>query len=97
MRLLESTGDRWELHIAMYQVAASLYRQGDMPGAVQAAQRVHKSGLDLGDEQASSISLDVWAMATRGKVPEDLLAQEVNRKRSDGQTKAQILLAQGVR
>ncbi len=96
MRLLESTGDRWELHIAMYQIAASLYRLGDMRGAIQVAQRLHKSGLELGDEQASSISLDVWARATRGMVPEDILAQEVDRKRPDGQSKAQILLAQGV-
>ncbi len=96
MRLLERTGDYWEWHIAMYQIAASLYRLGDMQGAVQAAQRMHKSGLDLGDEQASSISLDIWALATRGMVPEDILAQEVNRQQPDGQTKAQILLAQGV-
>lgn len=96
MRLLESTGDRWELHIAMYQVAASLLRLGDMRGAVQVAQHLHQSGLELGDEQASSISLDVWVRATRGKMPEDILAQEVSRKRPDGQSKAQILLAQGV-
>lgn len=96
MRLLERTGDYWEWHIAMYQVAASLYRLGDMQGAAKVAQRMHKSGLDLGDEQASSISLDIWALATRGMVPEDILAKEVNRKRLDGQTKAQVLLAQGV-
>ena len=96
MRLLERTGDYWEWHIAIYQIAASLYRLGDMQGAVQAAQRMRKSGLELGDEQASSISLDIWALATRGMVPEDILAQEVNRERPDGQTKAQILLAQGV-
>ncbi|MBN2295437.1 MAG: response regulator [Pirellulales bacterium] len=96
MRLLERTGDYWEWHIAIYQIAASLYRLGDMQGAVQVAQRMHKSGLELGDEQASSISLDIWALATRGMVPEDILAKEVDRQRSNGQTKAQILLAQGV-
>ncbi|NLF07948.1 MAG: AAA family ATPase, partial [Pirellulaceae bacterium] len=95
-RLLERAGDRWEWHIAIYQVAASLYRLGDMQGAVQVAKRMYKSGLELGDEQASSISLDVWARATLGKVPEDILAREVNRKRPNGQTRAQVLLAQGV-
>ncbi|MGD9127529.1 MAG: response regulator [Planctomycetia bacterium] len=96
MRLLERTGDYWEWHIALYQVAASLYRLGDMQSAVEAAQRLHKSGLELGDEQASGISLDIWSMAGRGKIPEDILAQEVNRERADGQNKAQVLLAQGV-
>ena len=42
---------------------------------------MHKSGLELGDEQASGISLDVWALATGGKVPEEILAQEVERER----------------
>ncbi len=33
VRLLERTGDYWELHIALYQIGASLYRLGDMRGA----------------------------------------------------------------
>ena len=96
MRLLERTGDYWEMHIARYQIAASLYRLGDLRGALEEAQRMHKSGLELGDEQASGISLDVWALATRGMVPKEVLEQEVNRPRLDVQGKAQVLLAQGV-
>ena len=96
MRLLERTGDYWEWHIALYQIAASLYRLGDMRGALQIAQRMHKSGLDLGDEQASSISLDIWSLATRGIVPEKTLLQELGHQWPEGQTKAQVSLAQGV-
>jgi signal transduction histidine kinase/tetratricopeptide (TPR) repeat protein/ActR/RegA family two-component response regulator len=96
VRLLERTGDYWEVHIARYQIAASLYRLGDMRGAVEEAQRIHQLGMDLGADQASGISLDIWALASRGRVPEDILEKEVRRKRPDAQGTAQVLLAQGV-
>ena len=69
VRLLERTGDFWEVHIARYQMAASLYHLGDLRGAMEQAQLNHRSGLELGDEQASGISLDVWARATSGAIP----------------------------
>ncbi len=96
VRLLERTGDYWEMHIARYQIAASLYRLGDMPAALETARSMHESGLRLGDEQASGISLDVWSLATGGKVPEETLQRELNRRRLDAQSMVQILLAQGV-
>ena len=37
VRLLERTGDYWEVHMARYQIAASLYRLGDLRGAVEEA------------------------------------------------------------
>ena len=96
VRLLERTGDYWEVHIAHYQIAASLYRLGDMRAAVDEARRMHQSGLELGDEQASGISLDVWSLASGGKVPEEILQQELARERPDTQGVAQVLLASGV-
>ncbi len=97
IRLLERMGDFWQVHIARYQIAASLYHLGDLRGAVEEAQRNHKSGLELGDEQASGIILDVWARATGGRVPEQILKQELDRDRPDAQGTAQVLLAEGVR
>src|SRR5205814_7871637 len=85
VRLLERAGDFWEVHIARYQVAAALYRLGDLPTAVEEARRIHKSGLELGDHQASGISLDVWARATDGAVPHDVLEAELQRSRHDAQ------------
>lgn len=96
VRLLERTGDFWEVHIARYQIAASLYRLGDLGGAVEEAKRIHESGLELGDYQASGISLDVWARATDGAVPPEILKVELERHRHDAQGTAQVLLAEGV-
>lgn len=97
IRLLERTGDFWEVHIARYQVAAALYRSGELPSAIQLARRNYLSGLKLGDEQASGISLDVWSRAACGKVTAGMLADELARHRPDAQGTAQTMLAEGVR
>jgi two-component system sensor kinase len=97
VRLLERTGDYWEVNIARYQIAASLYRVGDLAGALSEAQRMHQSGLDLGDAQASGISLDVWARAAPGRVPAESIKIEMARSTGDVQRDAQVSLAEGVR
>ena len=96
VRLLERTGDYWEVNMARFQIAASLYHLGDLAGGVAEAQRIHQSGLDLGDAQASGISLDVWARAALGRVPAEIIQAEVVRSTGDVQRIAQVLLAQGV-
>ena len=97
VRLLERTGDFWEVHIARYQIAAASYRLGELQSAVEQAQRIHQSGLELGDHQASGISLDVWARATPSAVPIEILRTEIERSRHDAQGTAQVLLAEGAR
>lgn len=96
LRLLERMGDYYEVHLARYQAALALYRSGELRKAVQEAQHIHRCGLELGDDRASGISMDVWSMATRGKVPEAVLQREVARPRTDSQAKAQVLLAKGI-
>ncbi len=97
IRLLERTGDRWEMNMARYQIAASLYRLGDLRGAVQEARRVHQSGVDLGDAQAAGDSLDVWARAAAGRIPSEVVQAELDRPREDVQVTAEVMLAEGVR
>ncbi len=97
IRLLERTGDYWQVHIARYQIAASLYRLGDLAGALEEAQLNYRSGIELGDEQASGINLDIWVRATGGALPEAILTQELARQRPDAQGQSQVLFASGVR
>ena len=97
IRLLERTGDFWEMHIARYQVAAALYRSGELPTAIQLARKNYQSGIKLGDEQASGISLDVWSRAACGKVSGGMLEAELARHRPDAQGAAQTMLAEGIR
>jgi signal transduction histidine kinase/DNA-binding response OmpR family regulator/tetratricopeptide (TPR) repeat protein len=97
VRLLERMGDYWLVHMARFQIAASLYHLGDLQGAVEEAQLNYKSGVELGDEQASGIILEVWARATGGTLPTDILELELTRKRTDAQGTTQVLLADGLR
>jgi two-component system sensor kinase len=95
--LLERTGDYWQVHIARYQIAASLYRLGDLQGALEESQANYRSGIELGDEQASGIILDVWVRATGGAISERILKPELERSRHDAQGRAQVLFADGIR
>jgi signal transduction histidine kinase/CheY-like chemotaxis protein/tetratricopeptide (TPR) repeat protein len=97
VRLLERMGDYWLVHMARFQIAASLYHLGDLQGAIEEAQLNYKSGVELGDEQASGIILEVWARATGGLLPNDILELELARKRTDAQGTTQVLLADGLR
>jgi two-component system sensor kinase len=96
VRILERLGDYWQVHIARYQIAAARLHLGDLRGAADESQRNHASGMMLGDEQASGIILDVWARATTGRVPPELLERELARERHDAQGTAQVLLASAV-
>ena len=97
VRLLQRTGDYWEMNMARYQMAASLFRLGEHREALREARRMHQSGLDLGDEQMAGISLDLWAFATAGQMPEDVVKTALECNRRDAQGTTQVLLADGVR
>lgn len=97
MRLLEQTGDLWEVSIARYHVANSLYRLGDLRGAVAEAMRVYQSGVELGALQESGICMDVWAPASGGRIPADVLQSQLQLPREDLHVTAQVMFAEGVR
>jgi two-component system sensor kinase len=97
IELLEKMGDPWEVNIARHQLAMSLYRRGDLRAAVNEAKRIHKSAMELGDAQAAGFSLDIWSRASNGRVPADLLKEQLDKGTDDVQIAAQLALAEGVR
>ena len=97
IRLFERTGDYWEMTTARYEVALSLYRLGDLRGAVEEAQRTREIGRAYGDRQAAGMPLDVLVLASRGRVPAEIVQSELESDRNDPQTSAQVMLAEGVR
>jgi two-component system sensor kinase len=98
IRLFDRTGDFWELNMARYQLAASFYRLGDLAAASQEAWRMHSSGLELGDVQASGLSIDLVSKANCGRVPRETVRAELDRPRGcDAQTSSQVLQAEGMR
>jgi signal transduction histidine kinase/tetratricopeptide (TPR) repeat protein len=97
VRLLERTGDRWEVNTANWHIAFCHLRRGDLREAVEMARHVHEAGLAIGDHQASGISLGAWGKASSGRVPPELLAAELARLGDDVHTAAEVLQAEGVR
>jgi diguanylate cyclase (GGDEF)-like protein/PAS domain S-box-containing protein len=95
--LLERTGDRWEVNTANWHIAFALYRLGHLGDAVAAARRVHRAGIEIGDHQASAISLGAWSKASGGDVPAHLIAEELERPDDDVHTRAELLQAEAVR
>jgi signal transduction histidine kinase/tetratricopeptide (TPR) repeat protein len=97
VRLLERTGDRWEVHTARWHIAFSLYRLGDLAAAAGMARAIYQSGSEIGDAQARGIALSAWSKASAGRVPADLVEAELARPVHDGHTSAEVLQAQAVR
>ncbi len=97
VRLLERTGDRWEMNTASWHIAMCDYRLGNLPAAARRAQEVHRQGREIGDAQAAGISLGIWARATRGAVPAALVATELERNEGDIHTRAELVMAEAIR
>jgi two-component system sensor kinase len=98
IRILQRTGDQWEVNTATWHLAFAHYRLGQLDDAVAAAQRVHRMGSEIGDTQAAGIGLGAWAKATGGwGVPAELIAAELARPRDDVHTSAEVLTAEALR
>ncbi len=91
--LLEKTGDAWETNMARYQRANALYRAGRFREAANDAKRIHDSGVEIGDDQAAGISLDVWMRSAPHQVPPGIVAKQARIHRTDAQSHAQTHLA----
>jgi two-component system sensor kinase len=96
IRLLERTGDQWEVNTAAWHIAFCRYRLGDLRGAIEMARRVHQRGVEIGDNQACGIALGAWAKASGGKVPRALLEAELQRGNEDVHTKAEVWQAEAL-
>jgi signal transduction histidine kinase/tetratricopeptide (TPR) repeat protein len=97
VKLLERTGDRWELNTAGWHIAFSLYRLGYRAGAVESARQVHENGAAIGDQQAMGISLGAWAKASGGDVPRELVQEALARDAGDVHTAAEVMQAEALR
>lgn len=96
--IFDRTGDWWEENLVHYQLGLVHYQLGHLDRAAELSEHVHRSGIELGDEQASGISLHCWAMATMGRQPSDeIICTELNRERADAQCTVQVLLADAVK
>ncbi len=97
IRILEKSGDYWQKHIAQYQLAAALYHLGQHDLALAEAEAVRQSAIELGNEQASGIILDLWVRTGKKlAAAEKALELELAHDRPDRQGVIQVSLAAGI-
>jgi two-component system sensor kinase len=95
--LLDRTGDRWEGHTARWHVALAEYRLGNRQAALNQAKAIYQSAVAIRDHAAAGIALAIWAKATDGDVPADLLAAELARGTDDAHTTVELHVAEALR
>jgi signal transduction histidine kinase/tetratricopeptide (TPR) repeat protein/predicted Ser/Thr protein kinase len=97
IRLLERTGDQWEINTAGWNVALCHYRLGNLDKAAGLARDVYRTAAEIDDHASSAIALSAWAKATGGRVPVELLAAELGRATDDLHTTSEVHLAEALR
>ncbi|MEA2843109.1 MAG: hypothetical protein QOJ69_780, partial [Actinomycetota bacterium] len=97
VRLLDQTGDRWEVDTARWNIAFCHYRLGELAEAVAVAETVHDDAIAIGDDTAAGISVSVWSRASAGRVPAELVRARMEHRNDDAQTAAEVLVADAVR
>jgi PAS domain S-box-containing protein len=97
IRILDRTGDRWEANTAGWHLGFCLYRLGRLADAVETSKRIHRTGVEIGDTQASGISLGAWSKASGGRLPRKLIQRELEHAGNDAHKTAEVLQAEAVR
>jgi PAS domain S-box-containing protein len=97
-RLMERTGDRWEVNTAGWNIAFAQYRLGELRKSVATAQRVYEAATEIGDQAAAGIALSAWSRASGGRVPAELVRAQLERgDLEDAATNVEVHLAEAVR
>lgn len=96
IRLLESTGDQWEVNTAGWNLAMCLYRKGQLREAAETAKAVYESAVAIGDQTSAGVGLSVWTRAACGDIDPELITAELERESMDASTTAELRLAAGI-
>ncbi|MCW2751972.1 MAG: kdpD1 [Aeromicrobium sp.] len=96
IRLLESTGDQWEVNTAGWNLAMCLYRTGELRESVVTAKGVYESAVAIGDQTSAGVGLSVWTRAACGEIDQRLISAELARESMDASTTAELRLAAGI-
>jgi signal transduction histidine kinase/tetratricopeptide (TPR) repeat protein len=97
IRLLERTGDQWEINTALWHIGFCNYRLGRMEEARETFQRCYANGLEIGDHQAAAIGLSGLAKVSGGLVDATDVAAMLERSTGDFHTSGELWTGESVR
>jgi two-component system sensor kinase len=96
-RLLERTGDKWEMDTALWNIALSQYRLGELRQAIHTAQQLYIAAMEIGDMTAAGTAIGAWSLAAEGKIPAEIVRAALVRESGDAATRVQVHVAEAVR
>ncbi len=86
---------------AQNNIGLALYLMGDLSGAADLGQRMYRQGRESANAFRCSLGLELWACASEGQLPAEVIAAELVRAEPDGEhgfaRQALLLHAEGVR
>ena len=98
VRILKLTGDRWEMHTALWNLALAHYRRGEWDRAAAVAAETYQSAERIGDQTSAAISLSIMARASSGSAPDDAAIDQASSWHNEDQHAAsEIRLARALR
>ncbi len=96
LQLLERTGDRWEASNAATHDAAAAIRLGNIDEGLRLTRAIYDEAIRVGAAAPSGYSMWLWAWATGGQVPAELLTRELERPSTDVQSRVEVEFAQAL-
>jgi len=96
IRLLERTGDQWEVNTAGWNLALALYRTGDNVLAAEVARDVFASAKAIGDQTSAGTALSVWTRARVGQIDPALISAQMTKAGEDASTICELHLATAI-
>lgn len=97
IRLLERTGDRWEIHTALWHLGFCHYRLGNLDDARRAFERCHASAAEVGDHQALGIALSGLSKVSAGAVEAEAMAAALEDCKGDLHTTGEVITGEAIR
>ncbi|HSD89378.1 MAG TPA: BREX system ATP-binding domain-containing protein [Kofleriaceae bacterium] len=97
MRLLKSAGDRWEYDDAAAVEGLAHYALGDLKTARNIAESLYAAADEIGDVHPRALALQLWAHASGGDVPLELLRDALDAPMFHSLASSSVLVAEGVR
>lgn len=97
VRILNRTGDQWEVNTATWHIGFARYRLGELEVAAKICEQVYRDASGIGDQTSAGIALGGWARAAGGWVPMELIERELRRDNEDVHTATEVRLAKALR
>ena len=96
-RLLDRTGDQWEISTALWHLGFCYYRLGRADDAVAMFRRCYDNGVETDNLQATAIALSGLSKASDGEVDAAPLAEFMQRCEGDLHTLGELATGEAVR